>query len=132
MRMSLKIVSGLVAAGVVATASSAFTATGLTATGTANAAQFVGGTVSQAVTGATIDSIVYSYANATTKTHVNSIALGFATTADGRTVGAVPTGGSGGTFTCTAVSSNASTCTFVPTTAEVGYVGLTSLAVTVS
>lgn len=133
MRMSFKIMSGLAVAATAATAGSAFTATGLATTGSAASAQFVGGSISQNVSGASISSITYSYANPTTKTHVNSIALAFTGgTADGHPVTAVPSGGSGGTFTCGAVADNASTCTFAPTLAETGYLGLSSLAVTVT
>ena len=129
MRMSLKIVAGLAAAGVVATASSAFTATGLSTTGTAASAQFVGGTISQAVTGASISTIAYGYVNSTTKTHVNSITLTFTATEAGRAVTAVATGGTG-TFTCGVTASNSSTCAHsVPGT---GTTGITSLDVTVA
>jgi hypothetical protein len=84
------------------------------------------------VTGATLAGIAYSFADAPANTLVNSIALTFTTTADGRTVAVAPAGGTGGTFTCTAVSSNASTCTFAAADTETGYLGLTGLAVTVS
>jgi hypothetical protein len=132
MRMSAKIITALSVAGLAVAAGSAFTGTGVATSGDAAAAQFVGGTVSQSVTGATLTDITYTFDDAGANTRVESIALAFSGTADGRTVAAAPSGGSGGTFTCTAVSSNASTCTFVPATTETGYTGLTSLAVTVS
>lgn len=130
MRKSAKILTALSVAGLAVAAGSAFTGTGVT--NNAGAAQFVGGTVTQSVTGATLTNITYSYADAGVNTLANSIALTFSETADGRVVSVAPSGGSGGTFTCTAVSSNASTCTFVPATTETGYTNLGSLAVTVS
>jgi hypothetical protein len=124
-----KILGAVAVAGLVAATGSAFTGTGLTRT--APAAQFVGGTVSQAVTGATLSQIQYAFSDGT-NTAVNGITLTFAAGADGKDVSVATTGGSGGTFTCTAVASNASTCAFAPTTDEDGYTGLDSLAVTVS
>lgn len=132
MRTSFKMLVGLAAVGVVATASSAFTATGLTATGTAAADQFVGGTIEQAVTGATINSIVYGYADAPANTLVDEITLTFLLTEDARPVTVAASGGSGGTFDCEDTLANSSVCTFIPAVAETGYVGLSSLAVTVS
>jgi hypothetical protein len=125
-----KLFGALAVAGVIAASGSAFTGTGLG--NTAPATQFVGGTVSQTVTGATLAGITYSFADGPADTLVNSIALAFSTTADGRTVAVAPAGGTGGTFTCTDVATNASTCTFVPTLAETGYLGLTGVDVTVS
>jgi hypothetical protein len=132
MRKSAKLITALSVAGLAVAAGSAFTGTGVATAGQAAADQFVGGTVSQSVTGATLTNIAYGYADAGPKTLVNSIALTFSGTANGRVVAAAPTGGSGGTFSCTAVASNASTCTFLPTDAETGYINLDSLAVTVS
>lgn len=130
MRKSARILTALSVAGLAVAAGSAFTGTGVT--NDAGATQFVGGTVSQSVTGATLTNVAYSFADSGAKTLVNSIALTFSGTADGRVVSVAPSGGSGGTFTCTAVSSNASTCIFVPATTETGYTNLGSLAVTVS
>ena len=137
MRTSAKVISALSVAGLAVVAGSAFTGTGLATSGQAASAQFVGGTVSQTVTGATLTNIAYSYADSGPKTLVSSIGLTFSGTADGRVVAAAPSGGSGGTFSCTAVASNGSTCTFVedPATVgvtETGYINLGSLAVTVS
>jgi hypothetical protein len=70
MRSSFKIAVALAAVGLAAADGSAFTATGLATTGQASAAQFIGGTISQAVTGATLDSVTYGYADAATKTAV--------------------------------------------------------------
>jgi hypothetical protein len=137
MRKSAKLITALSVAGLAVAAGSAFTGTGLSTTGTASSAQFVGGTVSQTVTGATLTNIAYSYSDSGAHTLVNSIVLTFSGTADGHVVTAAPSGGSGGTFTCTAVGSNSSTCTFAqdPETenvTETGYLNLGSLAVTVS
>ncbi|MDQ1732006.1 MAG: hypothetical protein QOK10_2165 [Pseudonocardiales bacterium] len=131
MRKSIILVGAAAAAGLVALGGSAFTGSGLSTSGTAASPQFIGGTVSQSVTGATLTAINYGFTDVT-NTSVNTIALTFATTADGRTVAAVPSGGAGGTFACSDILNNASSCTFAPATAETGYTGLTSLAVTVS
>jgi hypothetical protein len=141
MRSSLQMVTGLAVAGIVATGGSALTSTGVTTTNQAASAQFVGGTVSQAVTGATLDSIDYSFTNGT-KTVVRSVLLTFANElTDGKTVSILPSGGAyagaATTFTCPAVAvgagANTSTCTAdgVDATAD-GYLGITSLAITVS
>lgn len=132
MRKSAKIFTALSVAGLAVAAGSAFTGTGVATAGQAAADQFVGGTVSQSVSGATLTNVGYSFADADHNTLVNSIALTFSGTADGRVVSVAPSGGSGGTFTCTDVVSNGSTCTFHPATTETGYVNLGSLAVTVS
>lgn len=132
MTRNIKLLGAVAVAGLAAAAGSALTGTGLATGGTAASPQFVGGTITQSVTGATLTSIVYGYADPTTKTAVNSITLTFASTADAVHVAAVPSGGSGGTFSCSDVSSNSSSCTFAATTTELGYTGLTSLAVTTS
>lgn len=133
MRKPVIIAAGAAIAALAAIGGSAFTGTGLG--NTAPATQFVGGTVSQSVTGATLASITYSYADAPANTEVKSIALAFSNTADGRTVAVSPSGGATGvgTFSCTATATNASTCTYTAGTDTLtGYKGLTSLSVTVS
>lgn len=130
MRNSAKIVTAVAVAGLAFASGSAFTGTGLA--NSAPATQFIGGTVSQSVTGATLAGVNYAFADTDAKTQVDSIMLNFTSTADGTTVSAEPSGGSGGTFTCSDVLTNASTCTFTPTAGESGYVGLTGLAVTVT
>jgi hypothetical protein len=136
MHTSLKIVAGLAAAGLAAAGGSAFTATGLATSGTAASAQFVGGTISQAVTGGTLSSIAYGYTNPT-NTAVNTITLTFANAnADTRAVTAVATGGNNGTFTCENVAATTtmiSTCTYgAGADAAAGTTGITSLAVNVA
>lgn len=133
MRKALIIVGGAVIAALAALGGSAFTGTGLA--DTAGSTQFVGGTVTQTVTGATLASIVYAFADAPANTEVSTISLTFTTTADGRTVTVTPSGGGGGvgTFSCTDTSSNASTCTYsAGTDTLTGYLGLASLDVTVA
>jgi hypothetical protein len=132
MRNHTHVLGAITIAGLVAATGAAFTGTGLATSGSAGSAQFVGGTVSQAVTGATLTTIAYGYADSATKTAVNAITLTFANTEDGRSVAVAPSGGTGGTFTCGVTASNSSTCSFAPTTAETGYTGLNSLSVSVS
>jgi hypothetical protein len=132
-RKSTKLVIGAGFAGLVAAGGVALTGTGLA--DTASPTQFVGGQVSQTVTGATLSSITYGFSDSPAKTSVNTIDLTFANTADGRTVAVTPHGAPpalAGTFTCSNVSTNASSCTYVPMATESGYVGLTSLDVAVS
>ncbi|MEY2420610.1 MAG: hypothetical protein QOI95_677 [Acidimicrobiaceae bacterium] len=110
-------------------AGSAFTSTGVT--NNAGSTQFVGGTVSQSVTGATLSSVEYSFGDAPANTAVHSVALTFANAnADGKTPTVVFTGGNAVAFTCDAIdgTTHVSTCT----TAGADRVGVTSLAVTVA
>jgi hypothetical protein len=136
MRKSTKLVGTLAfaVAGLTAVGGAALTGTGVATSGTAASAQFVGGTVSQAVTGATLTAVTYGYTDAT-DTQVSTIALTFATTADGHAVTVAPSGGGAGvgTFTCGNTLSNASSCTYTAgTDTFTGYTSLTSLATTVS
>jgi hypothetical protein len=133
MRKPVMIAAAAGIAGLAALGGSAFTGTGLD--NAAPASQFVGGTVSQTVTGATLSSVVYGFADDPANTQTSSIQLSFTNTADGRTVTVAPHGNTtaGGTFTCADVTSNASTCSYAAgTDALPGYSGLTSLDVTVS
>jgi L-serine deaminase len=136
MRKSTKLVGTLAfaVAGLTAVGGAALTGTGVATSGSAASAQFVGGTVSQAVTGATLTAVTYGY-NDATDTMVSTIALTFATTADGHAVTVAPSGGGAGvgTFTCGNTLSNASSCTYAAgSDTFTGYTGLTSLATTVS
>lgn len=128
MRKSHKIVTAVAVAGIVFAGGSAFTGTGLSTT--AGETQFIGGQVSQQVTGATLATVDYDFTN-TTQESINKINLSFANTEDGKPVVVTTTGGAGGTFTCGNVVANASVCTFAPTTTETGYTGLTGLSITV-
>ncbi|WP_203780379.1 hypothetical protein [Paractinoplanes rishiriensis] len=137
----LQMVGGVAAAGVVAAGTTALTGTGLATT--AGASQFVGGTVSQSVTGATLESVTYAFSDGT-KTIVNSVTLAFSTgTATGKTVTITPTGGAyagtaiGGSWTC-ATGADSTLCTVKDSSAAAvtgpanGWSGLTSLAITVA
>lgn len=126
MHKNAKIVGAVAVAGVVAATGSAFTATGLT--NTAGATQFVGGTVSQGVTGATLSNVAYTFSG-TSNTAVTKIDLTFAAGVDTKAVTVALTGADNDTFTCTAITSNVSTCS---TAVGGSYTGLDSLAVTVS
>ena len=128
MRTSHKLLGVALFVGVIAATGSAFTGTGLT--NNAGSSQFVGGTVSQSVTGATLSSLVYTFGNAPANTAVHSFALTFADgNADGVTPTVVLTGGNVVAFTCDviAVGTHLSTCT----TAGADRTGLASVAVTV-
>jgi hypothetical protein len=109
----LQLLGGVAAAGVVAAGATAFTASGVTSTVT-SAGSFMGGFVTQSVTGTVVDTVTYGYADGAAKTQVHTIALHFA---DTNSVGAavtLSTTGSGAaqpTWTCGAVSGQASTCT---------------------
>lgn len=112
-------------------AGGAFTGTGLETTGQAAAPQFVGGTISQTVTGAKLSNIVYGFTD-TTKTHVNLITLTFTgETVDGLHVAVALTGGTGGAFTCEDIG-DTTTLTSICTPDAAPYLDLSSLAVTVS
>ena len=128
MRKIPMIIAGLAVAGLAAVGGSAFTGTGVTRT--AAATQYVGGTVSQSVTGATLSGVAYAFGDGPANTAVHSVALTFAdAAADGKTPAIVFTGGNAVAFTCdvVAVGTHLSTCT----TAGADRIGVTSLAVTV-
>ena len=128
MRTITKIAIGTAVAGLVAATGSAFTGSGLT--NNAGSSQYVGGTISQTISGATLTSIDYSFGDAPANTAVNSVALTFAdSNADGKTPTVAFTGGNAVTFTCTAIDSttHVSTCT----TDGADRVGITSIAVSV-
>ena len=120
MRKSTKIVGGFAVAALVAATGSAFTGTGLSTTGQASAAQFVGGTVSQDVTGATLSDISYGdFADAPADTQAQNVTLTFDANAAGKTVSAVLNSGPNSvTATCGDVAlatPYTSICTFVAT-----------------
>jgi len=74
----IQMAGGVAVAGVVAAGSTALTGTGLAfgGSGTGTAAQFVGGAVTQTVTGATLTSIAYDYVDAIGQTKVNKMTIG--------------------------------------------------------
>jgi hypothetical protein len=118
-------------------AGTAFTATGVLATGNAATPQFVGGTVSQTITGATLTNIEYGY-DAVDHLNVDEVLLTFAdSNADGQHVTLTPHSSAGtpdtDTFTCTDVSTTAtvstSDCTITGGTGA--YTGLDSIDILV-
>jgi hypothetical protein len=116
--------------GVIGVGGAAFTATGITDNAPSTA--FIGGTVSQSVTGATLSNIGYSFADSA-NTEMNSVMLTFADATDGATptVAVSPTDGSV-TWSCEAVGAttpDVSTCTASGTPAY--QTGVTGIAVTV-
>jgi hypothetical protein len=116
--------------GVIGVGGAAFTATGIT--DNAPSAAFIGGTVSQSITGATLSNIGYGFAD-TANTEMNSVTLTFADATDGATptVALSPTDGSV-TWSCEAVGAttpDVSTCTASGTPAY--QAGVTGIAVTV-
>jgi hypothetical protein len=125
MRKFTKLVGAVAVAGLVAAGGSAFTATGLL--NSAGASQYIGGTVTQSVTGATLESIEYGFSDSPANTSVSSVTLGLSGDVDGKTPGISLTGGT--PFSCTAVVAGSSTCT--PTTPGNYAVGVTAIAVTV-
>ena len=124
-----KILGATIVLGVVAATGSAFTATGLT--NNAGDSQFIGGTISQSVTGATLSGVAYSFGDVPANTAVHSVALTFAdANSDGMTPTVALTGGSAIAFECDEIAEDThlSTCTAV---GGVDRVGVTSIAITV-
>ena len=124
-KLMFSVVAVVAAMGVAGTA---FTGTGVTST--AASTQFVGGTVTQGITGATLAGIAYPFGDAPANTAIRTAVLTFGADADGKTVGVEFTGGNAVAFTCTAVevTLHTSTCT----TAGADRTGATSIAITVS
>jgi hypothetical protein len=122
MRNSYKVLTAVAVAGLALAGGSAFTGAGVTASGNAASAGFVGGTVSQTITGADLAGVTYGYTGNGT---VTSVKLDFTlTSADDKTVTASLTGGSGTDLTCPGVVTLGTiTCT------TVGYTGATKLDV---
>jgi hypothetical protein len=115
--------------GAVSLAGSAFTASGVT--NNAGSTQFVGGTVSQSVTGATLSSVAYSFGDAPANTAVHSALLTFAdANTDAKTPTVAFSGGNAVAFTCTAIEATGHTSTC--TTDGADRTGVTGLAITVA
>lgn len=112
MRKSAKVITALSVTGLAVVAGSAFTGAGLSTAGQASSAQFVGGTVSQNVDGATLTSVVYGFTDGT-KTAVDEVTLTFTDAAGGRTPDVTLAGGTVADFTCTAIDADlfTSVCT---------------------
>ena len=127
MRKNHKILGTVAIAGLVAAAGSAFTGGGLT---NATKDQFVGGTVTENVSGATLTNVAYSYADNPAHTQVDSVNLTFSGPhIDGRSVSIVFNGG-GVSFTCDPIDGTTTTC--VPTVEGTSQSNVTSLDVSVA
>jgi hypothetical protein len=127
MRTAAKIAGGLAAAALAAVGSSALTGSGVT--NNAGSSQFIGGTISQSVTGATLASVDYAFADSS-NTAIHTATLTFADAAsDGKAV-AIAFTGSAATFSCTAIANTThiSTCT----ADSVDATGVSSAAITVT
>lgn|GEM_PF-6597489 len=125
MRKPVVIAGVLAVAGLIALNASAFTSTGVTLT--APSSQFIGGTVSQSVSGATLSGISYTFTNPPANTSIATVVLTFADAAsDGKTPTVAFTGGTGGATTCVVIAAMTSTCTVAT-----GWANATSVAITV-
>ncbi|MDQ1737820.1 MAG: hypothetical protein QOH56_4071 [Pseudonocardiales bacterium] len=140
MRKVTKLMTAVAFAGLAAASAAGFTGTGITdATG---GSQFIGGTVSQSVTGATLTGVVYNFVGGSTgpKTNISSIDLSFSG-ADGKAVDVAANGlAINATFSGNGTADIPGTVAvgggvhFVVTAiggAAAGYAGLSSLAITV-
>jgi hypothetical protein len=132
-RNTKKLIGAVAVAGIVAAGGSAFTGTGVT--DAAAGSQFVGGTVSQTITGATLNDIAYGFTNAADTT-INAVTLTFEADALGKHVSIALAGNGASTSTCVDVHGvgpegditgpYTSECTVTP------YTGANNLSVTVS
>jgi len=116
MRTSAKIVTALSVTGLALAAGSAFTGAGLV--NAAGPSQFVGGTVSQTVTGATLTNLQYGFTDGT-NTAVNKVTLTFAPGAEGKSVGLSLAGGTPTGFSCTDILDGLSVCDAAPGASQV-------------
>jgi hypothetical protein len=124
------LIAATCAVGAIGVGGAAFTATGVTDNAPSTA--FLGGTVSQSISGATLSNIGYGFADVA-NTELDSVTLTFADATDGATptVALSPTDGSV-TWTCEAVGAttpDVSTCTASGTPAY--QTGVTGISVTV-
>jgi hypothetical protein len=111
MRNMIQLLGGVAVAGVVAAGSTAFTGAGASTALTGVNTPHLGGTITQTITGARLTGLTITNAVAG---QITGFALTFADTPDGKTVALTADGTAGAgspTFTCTDVSSLASTCT---------------------
>jgi hypothetical protein len=102
MRKSAKIITALSVAGLAIAAGSAFTGGGLT--NAAETSKFVGGSVTQGITGATLSNVVYTFQDAPTNRVIGSAQLTFAADSVGKNVAISFTAASGAAYTCTTVA----------------------------
>ena len=129
MRKSAKLITALSVAGLAVAAGSAFTGAGLT--NAAGSAQFVGGQVSQTVTGATLTDLEYGFTDAT-KTAVNQVTLTFADATGGKTPVLSLAGGGTATFSCDPIDGTSFVSVCDPVVADTTKTDVTSASVTVS
>lgn len=132
MRVSTKAVVAVGVAGLAAASGAAFTGTGLT--NTAGATQFVGGTVSQTVTGATLTNVLYAFVD-TTNTAVDEVTLTFASATGNKIPAITLTGTTAVEFICTAIDGTTFKSVCTPSTAVgngTSVSGVTAIDVTVS
>lgn len=116
------LIGAVVLAGSFAVAGGAFTAGGVS---DASGSGFVGGTVSQTITGAQITNVAYAV-SATNE--IDTVTLTFAVGANGKAV-AIDFDDALSTYTCGNVATNSSTCT---ATTKIASANANSLAITVS
>lgn len=107
MRTSAKIVTALSVTGLALAAGSAFTGAGLV--NEAGDSQFIGGQVSQNVTGATLTNLEYVFTDGT-NTAVDQVRLSFAAGAEGKNVDLSLAGGTPVGFSCTDIVDGESVC----------------------
>lgn len=123
MRKSTKIFSVVAVGAVVAASSAAYTAGGVTAP----ASSFVGGSVTQSLTGAALASVVYDTDEALNK--ITSVTLTFTDASADAKIPTIAFSGAAvnGTYTCAAVEAagHTSLCSAAPTKADNNATGLT-------
>ena len=128
MRTTQKFLVGTALVGLAAAGGAAFTGAGVT---NGQATQFVGGTVSQTVTGATMNSVLYGFTDAS-NIAVNKITVNL-TGATGKTVTGLVDGAESITFTdTTALGGTASDGVFESDLDATPYSNLDTLAITVA
>ncbi|GGL99153.1 hypothetical protein [Nakamurella endophytica] len=127
MRTSSKIAVAAAFVGLAVAGGAAFTGAGLSST--APASQFIGGTVSQTVTGATLTSVAYQFTD-TSNTAIDQATLTFAPGAGGKAVAIVFAGSGATAFTCAPIDAgtNTSVCDATSDPAT----GVTGASITVS
>ena len=131
MRKSTKFLGALAVAGLVAAGGSAFTSSGLK--NNAGPSSFAGGSITQSISGATLENIAYTYTNAT-NTAVLSVALTFTDNPAiyGKIVTASLPGGTGTALAACSALGAAAALTVTCASDAAGITGATSLVVNVA
>lgn len=136
MRNSSKIITAVAVAGIAFAGTAAFTGAGLTTSGEASQAQFIGGTVSQDVAGATLTDLTYGFLDGdSTQSQVNKVTLTFAAGATGKAVSTVLAATGNATFTCENIGASVadtSVCTVAVGSVDSFVTNVTKATVTVS